>query len=50
MLFADLRAFTRLAEHKLPYDVVFLLNRYFRAMGTAVESAGGQLDKFIGTA
>src|SRR5262245_55126449 len=48
VLFADLRAFTRLAEHKLPYDVVFLLNRYFRAMGTAVESAGGQLDKFIG--
>jgi len=48
VLFADLRAFTRMAEHKLPYDVVFLLNRYFRAMGTAVESAGGQLDKFIG--
>jgi adenylate cyclase len=48
VLFADLRAFTRIAEHKLPYDVVFLLNRYFRAMGTAVESAGGQLDKFIG--
>ncbi len=48
VLFADLRAFTQLAEHKLPYDVVFLLNRYFRAMGTAVETAGGQLDKFIG--
>lgn len=48
VLFADLRAFTRLAENKLPYDVVFLLNRYFRAMGAAVESAGGQLDKFIG--
>jgi len=48
VLFADLRAFTRMAEHKLPYDVVFLLNRYFRAMGMAVESAGGQLDKFIG--
>ncbi len=48
ILFADLRAFTRMAEHKLPYDVVFLLNRYFRAMGTAVESAGGHLDKFIG--
>lgn len=48
MLFADLRAFTRLAEHRLPYDVVFLLNRYFRSMGTAIESNGGQLDKFIG--
>lgn len=48
ILFADLRAFTRLAESQLPYDVVFLLNRYFRAMGSAVESAGGHLDKFIG--
>ncbi len=48
VLFADLRGFTSLAEHKLPYDVVFLLNRYFRGMATAVESAGGQIDKFIG--
>lgn len=48
ILFADLRAFTRMAEHKLPYDVVFLLNRYFRAMGMAVETTGGRLDKFIG--
>jgi adenylate cyclase len=48
ILFADMRAFTRMAERRLPYDVVFLLNRYFRAMGTAVEQAGGHLDKFIG--
>src|SRR5262245_41479280 len=48
ILFADLRAFTRIAEHKLPYDVVFLLNRYFRALGLAVENTGGRLDKFIG--
>ncbi len=48
ILFADLRGFTSLAEHKLPYDVVFILNRYFAAMGTAVEDAGGHIDKFIG--
>ena len=36
MLFADLRGFTRMAEHKLPYDVVFFLNRYFEAVGTAI--------------
>lgn len=48
ILFADLRGFTTLAEHKLPYDVVFILNRYFAAMGEAVESSGGRLDKFIG--
>jgi adenylate cyclase len=27
---------------------VYLLNRYFRAMGEAVEAAGGRVDKFIG--
>ena len=28
--------------------MVFLLNRYFRATGQAVQAAGGRLDKFIG--
>jgi adenylate cyclase len=48
VLFADLRAFTRMAEGRLPYDVVFLLNQYFKAMGQAVEAQGGRVDKFIG--
>ena len=48
VLFADLRGFTALAEARLPYDVVFVLNRYFAAMGTAVEESGGRVDKFIG--
>ena len=48
ILFADIRGFTSISEGKLPYDVVFLLNRYFRATGQAVEAAGGRLDKFIG--
>lgn len=48
VLFADIRGFTTLSETRLPYDVVFLLNRYFRAMGEAIESSGGRLDKFIG--
>ena len=48
VLFADLRAFTRMAEGRLPYDVVFVLNQYFKAMGQAIESAGGRVDKFIG--
>ncbi|MDP6567485.1 MAG: adenylate/guanylate cyclase domain-containing protein [Alphaproteobacteria bacterium] len=48
VLFADLRAFTKFSEAKLPYDVVFALNQYFRGMGEAVEGAGGHLDKFIG--
>jgi adenylate cyclase len=48
ILFADIRSFTELAETKLPYDVVFLLNRYFEEMGRAIEGAGGRVDKFIG--
>jgi adenylate cyclase len=48
VLFADIRGFTQLAEHRLPYDVVFLLNRYFRAMGEAINGAGGRVDKFLG--
>jgi adenylate cyclase len=48
VLFADLRGFTRLAEHKLPYDVVFVLNRYFEAMGTAITGAGGVTNQFTG--
>ncbi len=48
ILFADLRGFTTLSEDKLPYDVVFILNRYFAAMGGAIEAAGGRVDKFIG--
>jgi adenylate cyclase len=47
-LFCDLRGFTQLSERKLPYDVVFLLNRYFATVGEAVGSAGGVIDKFIG--
>ena len=48
VLFADLRGFTRLAEHKLPFDVVFFLNRYFEAVGSAIADAGGLVNQFTG--
>jgi adenylate cyclase len=48
VLFADLRTFTTIAEQKLPYDLVFLLNSYFAAVGEAISGAGGIVDKFIG--
>jgi len=48
VLFADLRGFTRMAENKLPYDVVFFLNRYFEAVGTAITGAGGVTNQFTG--
>ena len=48
VLFADLRGFTSLSEHKLPFDVVFVLNSYFGAMGRAITQADGFVDKFVG--
>ncbi len=48
VLFCDLRGFTSLSEARLPYDVVFLLNRYFAVVGNAVVENGGRIDKFIG--
>src|SRR3984893_8383457 len=48
IMFVDIRGFTALSEGRLPYDVVFMLNRYFAAMGLAVEAAGGHVDQFIG--
>ena len=48
ILFCDIRSFTAISDRKLPFDTVFLLNRYFGVVGKAVEEAGGRLDKFIG--
>jgi adenylate cyclase len=48
VMFCDMRSFTEFADQRLPFDVVFLLNRYFGIIGSAVEKAGGRLDKFIG--
>lgn len=48
VLFADLRTFTGIAEQKLPYDLVFLLNSYFESVGESITRAGGTVDKFIG--
>ncbi len=48
VLFADLRGFTSLSERRLPYDVVFLLNRYFDAVGAAIEANAGVTNQFTG--
>jgi adenylate cyclase len=48
VMFADLRGFTALSEQKFPYDVVYILNSYFQAMGQVIEANGGRIDKFLG--
>lgn len=48
VLFLDIRGFTRLSERRLPYDVVFVLNRFFADVGAAIEAHGGHIDKYLG--
>jgi adenylate cyclase len=48
ILFVDLRNFTKLSENNLPYDVVYILNKYYATCGQVIEANSGRLDKFIG--
>ncbi|MGI9357089.1 MAG: adenylate/guanylate cyclase domain-containing protein [Rhizobiaceae bacterium] len=48
VMFADLRDFTETTEHRLPFDVVYLVNQFSRAMGTTIEKHRGRIDKFLG--
>lgn len=48
VLFADIRGFTQISERRLPYDVVYILNRYFAATGAAIERSGGIVNQFTG--
>ena len=48
ILFVDIRRSTELVENRLPYDVVFILNRFFEAVGSAITATGGLPNQFIG--
>jgi adenylate cyclase len=47
-MFVDLRDSTRLAEGRLPYDVVFLMNQFFAEMHAALRATGGYYAQFRG--
>jgi adenylate cyclase len=47
-MFVDMRGSTKLAETRLPFDVVFLINRFLGATSQAVIDAGGQPNQFVG--
>jgi adenylate cyclase len=47
-MFIDMRGSTKLAESHLPFDTVFLINRFLEAASQAVIDAGGQLNQFVG--
>ncbi|OWU76395.1 guanylate cyclase [Phaeobacter sp. 22II1-1F12B] len=48
ILFLDIRGFTARTTGQLPYDVVFLLNRFFDAIVPAITATGGVVDKYLG--
>ncbi|CAA7614050.1 Ferredoxin [Candidatus Terasakiella magnetica] len=48
VVFIDLRGSTTLGEAKLPFDVLFILNRFFLQMTKALISTGGHYSNFTG--
>jgi adenylate cyclase len=47
-LVADMRNSVRLAETRLPFDAVFIVERFVAAVAEAVSAAGGQVTHFTG--
>jgi adenylate cyclase len=48
IMFVDMRSSTRLAENRLPFDTVFIVNRFLAAVSQAVIGCGGQPNQFLG--
>ena len=47
-LFVDMRGSTELAEARLPFDTVFIVNRFLSAVSQAVIKCGGEPNQFVG--
>jgi adenylate cyclase len=47
-MFVDMRGSTRLTEERLPFDIVFLINRFVESASQAITDAGGQPNQFVG--
>jgi adenylate cyclase len=47
-MFVDMRGSTKLAEQRLPFDTVFIVNRFLGAVSQAVIACGGQPNQFVG--
>jgi adenylate cyclase len=47
-MFVDMRGSTKLAENRLPFDTVFVVNRFLGAVSQAVIDCGGQPNQFLG--
>ena len=47
-MFVDMRGSTSLSEARLPFDVVFLINRFVETVSRAITDAGGEPNQFVG--
>lgn len=47
-MFVDMRGSTRMAEKRLPFDTVFIVNRFLGAVSQAVLACGGMPNQFVG--
>ena len=47
-MFVDMRGSTRMAEKRLPFDTVFIVNRFLGAVSQAVLTSGGMPNQFVG--
>ena len=48
IMFVDMRGSSRLAEKRLPFDTVFIINQFLNAVSHAVLSAGGEPNQVLG--
>ena len=48
IMFVDMRGSTRLAEQRLPFDTVFVINQFLNAVSRAVVAAGGSPNQVLG--
>jgi adenylate cyclase len=48
IMFVDMRGSSRLAEGRLPFDTVFVINQFLNTVSGAVLSAGGEPNQILG--
>jgi adenylate cyclase len=48
IMFVDMRGSSRLAEGRLPFDTVFVINQFLSAVSSAVLAAGGEPNQILG--
>jgi adenylate cyclase len=48
MMFVDMRGSSRLAEGRLPFDTVFVINQFLSAVSSAILAAGGEPNQILG--